>query len=181
MASVLATAEDLVDKSIPYMVALLLAVIIVDFGFPDYAEKYRAAVDAADWFVIGMFTLDLAFKFNRVRDIPEFVKRYWLDILAVFPFYLVFRLVDEAIFITGAAELVRGAQPVFHEATELEKAGASVVKEAGATGKLARFNFLTKLFAPVQRVPRLFKAAAFYEPPDKSGSLQNSLRIGRIG
>ena len=111
MASVFTTAEDLVDKSIPYLVALLLVVIIIEFGFPAYAEEHRALVDAADWFVIGMFTLDLVFKFNRIRDIPEFVKRYWLDILAVFPFYLMFRLVDEAIFITGASELMRGAQP----------------------------------------------------------------------
>jgi hypothetical protein len=181
MASVFTTAEDLVDKSVPYLVALLLVVIIVDFGFPAYAEEHRALVDAVDWFVIGMFTLDLAFKFNRIRDIPEFVRRYWLDILAVFPFYLMFRFVDEAIFITGASELVRGAQPLFHEATQLEKAGANVVKEAEATGKLARFSFLGKLFAPVQRVPRLFKAAAFYEPPDKFDSLKKSLRLGRIG
>lgn len=172
--------EELIDKSIPSLVLLLLAIIVADLFFRHEAEAYHAYIEAADWLIIGVFALDLVFKYNRVRQVPEFIRRYWIDILAVFPFYLAFRLVDGALLIVGVAEALEGTQPLFHEAAELEKAGSKVAKEAEATGKLARFEFIGKLFRPLQRFPRLLKGLAFYESPKRFRSLKRSLQLGRL-
>ncbi len=180
MRDLVLKAEELVDRSIPFLVLLLLAIIVAELFFSHEAEPYHAYVELADWLIIGVFTLDLVFKYNRVRDVPDFIRRYWIDILAVFPFYLAFRVLDEAILIAGVAEAMEGTQPLFHEATELEKAGSKVAKEAEATGKIVRFEFLGKLFRPLQRFPRLLKGLAFYESPGNFKSLKRSLQIGRL-
>ena len=172
--------EELIDRSIPLLVLILLVIIVVDLFFHHEAEPYHLYIEIADWLIIGVFTVDLAFKYNRVRDVPEFVRRYWIDILAVFPFYLVFRVIDSMAIIAGMAEMIEGTQPLFHEAAEIEKAGSKVAREAEATGKIARFEFLGKIFRPIQRFPRLLKAVSFYESPKNFRTLKRSVKLGRL-
>ena len=115
--------EVWVDKAIPPCLIVLLVVIILELGFDDMVEHYHLHpyILVADYIVIGIFVLDLVFKYMRTRHIPKFVRKYWLDILAVFPFFLIFRAFEFAIGSWGHT-----AQTVLHEGLEVEKEGATV-------------------------------------------------------
>lgn len=103
--------ERIVDVSIPWLVIVLAFVIVFDyFG---YLDAYKTEVKVFDWLIVAFFLIDIAFKWHRTRKLGKFVRLYWLDIVAVFPFYLVFRA-----FI-AASELLRlgeESQNVLHEA-----------------------------------------------------------------
>jgi hypothetical protein len=172
--------EYFVDKSIPYLLIALFFVIIIDLFFHHEFEQYHAYISIVDWAVMSVFMLDLIFKYNRVRDVPEFIRRYWIDIIAVFPFYLLFRLIDEALMLTGFTGVVEGVQPLVHEAVEAEKAGSKAANEMKSVGKTARFESLFRLFRPLQRFPRLLKVFSFYKSPKHYKALRQSLKLGRI-
>jgi hypothetical protein len=134
----------------------------------------------------------LTFKYNRVRKIPKFVRTYWLDILAVFPFVLVSRAFEGVcgLFIVGQTISQFGTtQQVLHEGLEIEKEvsklgealsktakegetaakeATRIVKEVEQTGKIARstrFSRFTRFLRPIQRMLRLLKAVTFFEKP----------------
>jgi len=174
--------EVIVDKIIPYLVIILIFLISAEIFFHSYVEPYILYIEIADYFIIFIFVLDLIFKFNRVRKVKIFLKKYWLDILAVFPFFLVFRAVEElALLFRFERELVEG-QKVVHSGLEVQKivkeevilkelrgleGGQRVVGEIGESAKFTRTRFVTRFLRPFQRVPRLFKIYPVYEKPIK--------------
>ncbi|MFH1063571.1 MAG: hypothetical protein V1729_00655 [Candidatus Woesearchaeota archaeon] len=173
--------EVLVDKIIPYCLVLLLAIITLDLGFKEFVEAHHLHpyILGADYIVIGVFVVDLIFKYMRTKHLKDFFRKFWLDILAVFPFFLVFRAFEFAIGAWGQT-----AQSILHESLEIEKEGAKVlregekflkegsrvVQEAEKIGKIGtRTSRFTRFLRPLARIPRFFKAIPeinqFYEKP----------------
>ncbi len=103
--------EYLVDKIVPYMLIVLTFLIALEFTH--FAEEYHSLIVWTDNFIIAFFIVDLLFKWNHVKNAVTFFRLYWIDVLAVFPFYLIFRLYAFAAEITLAGEQT---QKVLHEA-----------------------------------------------------------------
>ncbi|HIH42610.1 TPA: ion transporter [Candidatus Woesearchaeota archaeon] len=126
--------EVIVDKAILPCIAVLLVIIVLELFFRNIAEHYHTAISIADYFIVSIFVADLVFKYLRVRQIPLFLRTYWLDILAVFPFILLFRAVEGVygLFVAGESiETFASLQSVFHEGLEVEKEVAKITEEAG--------------------------------------------------
>ncbi|MBI4738134.1 ion transporter [Candidatus Woesearchaeota archaeon] len=183
--------EVLVDHLIPYLLIILLNIIIIEFFFKEAAEKYHTLIVITDAFIVTVFFVDLVFKYLRTRNVPLFVKHYWLDILAVFPFFLVFRLFEALGLLGGGVETISATQKVVHEGLEVEKEGVKIIKEGEKLTKLFREGTeiekevaygaqeaerivkatRTQLFArfirPLSRAPRFAKVLHFFEKPHK--------------
>ncbi|MBU2561892.1 MAG: hypothetical protein KKD17_06350 [Nanoarchaeota archaeon] len=179
--------EVIVDKAIPPCLILLLIIIVLDLGFPDLVESYHLHyyILAADYLIIAIFVADLIFKYLRTRYVPLFMRKYWLDILAVFPFFLFFRVFELAAgaFSAAVSEGAQTVQAVVHEGLEVEKEGAKllreaekfakegsrVAREAEKVSKLGRSTRFMRFLRPILRLPRFFKAipkiSQFYERP----------------
>lgn len=130
--------EVLVDKAILPAIAVLLVIIVLELFFRNIAEQYHLYIEIADYFIVGIFVLDLVFKYMRVRQIPLFIRTYWLDILAVFPFILLFRAFEGVYGLFAAAESLEtfgSLQSVFHEGLEVEKEVVKITEEAGKITK----------------------------------------------
>lgn len=153
--------EKLVDKTIPLCLIVLLPIIVVELFYKDIAHHYHHEILILDGIIVAVFLADLVFKYIRVKNIPLFVKRYWLDILAVFPFYAVFRAFEQiALIINPLSETFQSSQMILHEGLELEKEGSKIVKEAG---KISRYEKLNKFVARIARIPRLLKILPYFE------------------
>ena len=168
MHPLLKKLEHFTDRFIPYLLVILAAVLIVEFFFKDIAFEYHNWITTADLAIIFFFSVDLAFKFNRVRKVKLFLKKYWLDIIAVFPFFLLFRLVEELFFLFRLSPELSEGQKFFHIGLETEK----LAKEERALRELAELQRETRLtrtrmFARFFRLPRLVKVFPFYEKPIK--------------
>ncbi len=171
--------EIFVDKIIPYSLIVLLIVIVLELGFHDFVEHHHLGLTLSliDYCIISLFVIDLIFKYLRTRQIPKFLKRYWLDILAVFPFFLMFRVFE---FFAGAVSLVirEGAQTtqtLLHEGLEIEKEGSKLIKEAEKTSKLRRSSRFMRFLRPILRIPRFLKVVpkfifVFDKPKHKKSS-----------
>ncbi len=130
--------EMLVDKAILPTIAVLLVIIVLELFFRETAEHYHTVISIADYIIIGIFVLDLVFKYLRVRQIPLFIRTYWLDILAVFPFILLFRVFEGVYGLFAAAESLQtfgNLQSVFHEGLEVEKEVVKIAEEVSKVGK----------------------------------------------
>lgn len=155
--------EIFVDKSIPYLLGILLLVIIWEIFFHEFMVKYHTAVQIIDWIIIAFFAIDLGFKYNRMRNFPKFLKSSWLEIIAIFPFFLVFRFFEGIIDILGIGETaIVQTQKVVHVSTEVEKEISVVSKEAEAiTKEVSRYGSRSSRFArflrPISRSIRFFE------------------------
>lgn len=158
--------EYFTDRIIPYLLVLLAAVLIMEFFFKEISKEYYSLISIADMIIIFFFALDLAYKFNRVRKLKIFLKKYWLDIIAVFPFFLLFRLAEEIFVLFRLSPELSESQKFFHIGLETEKLAKEEIAlreiaELQKETRLARTQMLSRYF----RLPRLIKIFPFYEKP----------------
>mgnify|MGYP001132363549 CR=1 FL=1 len=156
--------EKIVDKLIPYCLILLLPIIIIEIFYKDFAHHHHTAILITDGVIVFIFIIDLIFKYIRMRNIKFFFRTYWLDLLAVVPFYAIFRIFDQIfILFTPIAETLQSSQMILHEGLEIEKEGSRIVKEAGKT---SRYNKLLQFVTGKgTRFLRFAKAISFFEKP----------------
>ena len=155
--------ELIVDKSIPYCLILLFFVIIGEIFFKYKVEPYHAYISAIDDIIIFIFILDLVFKYIRTMNFPKFLRKYWLEVIAVFPAFLILRLIEEFVSIANLGETLQAS---LHETLEIEKEGKVLVREIESGGKEAsRLRYFSRFIRPIARLPRFLKAFSFYEKP----------------
>ncbi len=152
-------AEKIVDDAIPVLLFLFVLVVALEIFFPEEAEPLQNHIDIFDTLVIGVFIADLFFKYQRIRNFPKFVKKYWLEIFAIVPFYLVFRLFEYLQLVQFAE---RGTK--FINETRFMRGPALMIREAQKAEGLSRTAKLLQ-FKPLVRLTRLLAAIPFFEKP----------------
>ena len=164
--------ELAVDWLIPWLVLVLLGIIVIELFFHDFAEHHHTVIMILDYFVLVIFVFDLVFKYFRIRNVKKFFKTCWLDILAVFPFFILFRFIERFIIIIDLSKDLTEFQKFFHEGLELEKSsvkiieeGSKIIQEAEKAGKVSRVQKIVQFSKPVQKSPRILKALPFFEEP----------------
>jgi hypothetical protein len=157
MKRLLESVENVVDHFIPYALVVLALIIIGELFYAEELAPFEFWIGVADAFVIIVFLVDLGFKFSRTRQVGPFVRRYWLDIVAVFPFYLAFRLFEEAVFIAGLAERLRQVQALVHETLGVEHFAGALIADVEKTGRLSRTEGFTRFVQPLFRGGRFAK------------------------
>ncbi|MBI2672162.1 hypothetical protein HYX16_04475 [Candidatus Woesearchaeota archaeon] len=161
--------EIFVDKTIPFLLVALIVVVIIDLFFNEIAEKFAFQIGIIDGVIVTFFVLDLGFKYHKARTIPEFLKKYWLEIIAIFPFYLILRAFELAIGFLEFSGLLKEGQSVFHAGIEIEKEIGLATKEARELSSVEKIGVRTRAFNSafrfVRRAPRFAEAAQFYEDP----------------
>ena len=140
------------EKVEHYNAKLIAPALVVLFGLIIYElflhlenHTLELVVKIADTLIITIFIIDLIFLAHKAKSAKFFFKKYWLDIIAVFPFILFFNLVSSIYRVAIATERIVLSQAILHETVEATR-GAKVLAEGG---KFARF---IKIFARILRV-----------------------------
>lgn len=141
--------ELFIDSLIPYAIFLIIAITIAEIFFYKFVQPYYWAIDVIDLVIIWVFLMDLGFKFTHAKSVPDFLRHYWFYIIAIFPFFLIFRLVEKFYQIST---LSSGTTVI------LGRYIASLLTEA----RIARF---AELFRFLGISSRLVRAFYFYEHP----------------
>ena len=147
------------DRLVGPALVIILVVILLEIFLPDLAHKYHTAILVADYSAIGVFVVDLGFKFQRASKWENFLREYWLEIIAIMPGFILFRVLDTFFVITRSAEL---GQDAIHLATRSERLAA--IAGSGELSRAARFERVTLGFA---RTPRLARAVDFFKPHEE--------------
>ncbi len=113
--------ERINTKLIPAALVLLLFIIFYELVLHKPYPHWELAVTIIDYLIITIFVIDLIFLAIKARTTRYFFRHYWLDILAVFPFGLLFKAIEQVFRGIQAAERLVIAQAVLHEALEVEK------------------------------------------------------------
>ena len=165
--------EVVIDKIIPYLVLILLTLIIGEFTHYKLIEDNKDIVLIADYIIVGVFIIDLSFKYYRIKDYKKFIKKYWLDIIAVFPFFLIFRLVEELVIVFRVSSELGESQKFLHTLIEITRVSREageeqrVLREIQEASKLERTTVLARIIRIGERIPRILKVFHFYERPYK--------------
>ncbi|MBI2102442.1 hypothetical protein HYT55_01270 [Candidatus Woesearchaeota archaeon] len=157
-------------KLIPYALVILLGIIIFELFIHVEDEQILLLVHGLDWIVISIFVIDLIFLSKKTKSAKEFFKHYWLDLLAVFPFALLFSLVGRIYQALAATEQLAVGQAIFHESLEAEK-GLKAVARGEKTIKFARAARFIRIGARILRV--ITKSHLFSVWSKKSQSQQS--------
>jgi hypothetical protein len=128
----------IIHKIIPYALILLTFVISLElahtFHYVEYGHAFETWLHMMDYIIIGIFVLDLIYIARRCETKMYFFKNYWLDILAVFPFALMFNVVNEFTKILYFTRQAKIGQSLLHESLEVRK-GVSVAARSGQAGR----------------------------------------------
>ena len=165
MRPLLHRIEVMVDALIPYLLIILALLLLGEVLFADFFLRYHTAIELYDGFVIAVFATDLTFKYCRVRNIKRFVHRYWLDIIATLPLFLVLRMFEELVALGRVAQFqkqIEQPQVIIHEGLLIERQALRIVREAERIGEISRFERFARLFG---RLPRFLRAMPFFERP----------------
>jgi voltage-gated potassium channel len=127
-----------VNKLMPYALILLLILIILELSIKTHNEYVVLLFEFLDMLIVEIFVIDLIFLYIKSKNIRFFFTNYWLDILAVFPFGLVFRFAESFFRIGLEAERLVIGQGVIHEIAKSEKL-LKFVTEASKEIRLLRF------------------------------------------
>lgn len=153
--------EKITDSLIVPALLAIFVIVILELFFPDTAHHYHGIIALTDNIAISIFIIDVAFKFHRASTWEGFLKNHWLEVIAIMPFFLVFRLV-EGIFI--AVDIVDIGQHTAHLA---EGARSSRFAEFFRTGELGRSTRFGRFLRAFSRSPRFAKAAEFFRHPNE--------------
>ena len=123
--------EEINGKLIPLALVLLLGIIILEIFVHVKDPTLKLGMDIADGLVVAIFVIDLVFLAIAARNAKFFFRNYWLDLIAVLPLNLVFRLLTPFFRGLVLAEEVVVGQGLLHESVEAER----LAKE----GKLVRY------------------------------------------
>ena len=164
MSHFLHTFEWVVDVTIPYIFIIISLLLLSDFVFD--LRPYLFWVHVIDSVVVLFFVFDLFFKCNHVRNARMFVKLYWLDILAVFPFYLLFRSYALLSGILVVGEEVGVGQRLAHEAVLLRETEVLLREQRVARG----IKFVQRLIRAIAARIKLTR----HTMQERSAELQRS-------
>ncbi len=149
--------EKVNSRLIVPAVILLLFIIIYEIFFHIENHTLELVVKIADGFVILVFVVDLVFLATKAKSTKFFFRNYWLDILAVFPFGLLFNLIEQVYrTITGVERVIVG-QAIVHEGLEVRKEARLISKSARLSKffrigvRLLRVITKTRLFSRFHR------------------------------
>ncbi len=182
--------EKIVKKAIPWLVLLLLFIIIGEFAeginsliakmighethfmelVAEFFHEYHVEVLFLDHLIIWFFVIDLYFNFFKTPTMGLFLKRYFLDLIAVTPVGLFFRG-SEAASLAGEIGL---GQEVTHVATEAER----TIVEAERTAKAV--TEAERTAKAVSEAERTTKAVTEAERATKAARLTRAARTARI-
>lgn len=152
--------EKVVDKMIVPALFAVLVIVVLELFFTETAHHYDEWINMADMAIIGLFAVDLSFKYHDASTKEGFLRSHWLEILAITPLFLVFRVV-EVLRILSSAEL---GQEVAHLAE-----GARSGRFSGffRSSEMARSSRFSRFVRVLTRSPRFAKAAEFFRHPDE--------------
>ncbi len=154
----LSAVEKFFDKMIVPALLVLVVIVVADIFFTDLKYEYETYFFYADVLVISIFVGDLSFKFRRASDWPGFLRREWLEILAVIPFFWIFRLVDSVVRI---GELV---QEIVHLVTR----GGRFVRLFAALGLVgSRHERFSRFLERILKTARFRDASEFFKHPNE--------------
>ena len=71
-------------------VSFVFVILILESFFK--VDKIQGYLDITDWIITGIFLIDLVILFSRANSFIEFLKKNWVDIIAVLPLGYVFRI-----------------------------------------------------------------------------------------
>jgi len=141
--------ELFIDSLIPFAIFMIIAITIAEIFFFKLVQPYHWVIDVIDLAVIWVFLMDLGFKFRHAKSVPDFLRHYWFYVIAVFPFFLIFRLVEKFYQISTLSS---------ESTIVLGRYIASLLTEA----RIPRF---AELFRFLGISARLVRAFYFYEHP----------------
>ncbi len=113
--------EEINGKLIPLALVLLLGIIILELFVQVQDPLAKLGVEIADGIVVAIFVIDLIFLAIAAKSAKFFFRNYWLDLLAVLPLNLLFRVLSPLFRGAVVAEEVVVGQKLFHESVEAER------------------------------------------------------------
>lgn len=144
------------DKMIVPALFLILAIVVADLFFTEFKYEYERYFLYADLLVIGTFLGDLSFKFRRAASWKGFLKREWMEIIAIMPFFWIFRLVESIVRI---GELV---QEILHL---IARGGRFMRLAAVFNISVSRHERFADFLERIVDIERFEEAVYFYRHP----------------
>ncbi len=154
--------EIFIDSLIPVAIVLLVVITIIELFFLKFVRPYIWVIDLVDFWILLVFFLDLVFKFKHAKSIPSFLKHYWPYIIAVFPFFLVVRVLERFYQISASS-------------TSSSILVGRYIANTFNDARLARF---AEIFRFINISARMLRATYFYENPKVRHKINTTKLLG---
>tara|TARA_Y100000310_G_scaffold343908_1_gene453843 strand:- start:1601 stop:2134 length:534 start_codon:yes stop_codon:yes gene_type:complete len=121
-------------KLITPAILALIYIITVELFFHHYAEEHHTHIAILSAFVLIVFIIDVIFLYIKSENWKDFLKKYWLDVVAIFPFSFAIQGVSKVSSLVLRAGTLALGQEIVHTGLEARKG----ISAAARTGRIAR-------------------------------------------
>ncbi len=148
--------EIFIDRFIPFDVLLLIFIVLMELFYSNIVDTYKFQFILLNIFVYSVFIMNLVFKYNHLRNFPRFLRRYWLDVMVVFPFFAFLRFFEVVGLVFKFDKIIIITQRLFHTGFELEKEVVLIEEEEKKHDKQVH-RFFHRISTSWPRVIRVLK------------------------
>ncbi len=128
----LESLELIIDRAVPFSLVILFVSVLLQFLYSETLQSYDTFFSYLDWSIITLLVIDLIFKFKKTANTKKFIKGYWLEILAILPFFFI----------------LKGFEGVAHSLKYLTRGSLAIPIESSA---------LLRFLRPMARFPRFIR------------------------
>ncbi|MDD4983365.1 MAG: hypothetical protein PHH82_00810 [Candidatus ainarchaeum sp.] len=141
------------SRIMPLVLVLLIFVIFYSIFGNTKLPGMQLVFEIIDILVIVVFGTDLIIIYKRSKNVRFFFTHHWLDILAVFPFGLIFGAINRTYLIFAETEKILVGQAIVHEAIK----GDKMVKF------LSKFDAIPKMIKAISTNLRKFTKSRLFQ------------------
>ncbi|MFC1754102.1 hypothetical protein ACFL96_12050 [Thermoproteota archaeon] len=148
-------SQKLWDNIVLFAVAIAFVILILQLFFS--IEEYQVMIMALDGIIIAIFFIDLVVLYRKAHNFKHFVKTSWLDILAVIPMGMIFRVTKLLRFVRILEKMSKASKA--SKLTTLSK----VSKAGKASSSVSKINRPMKALSANRPIKFLSKSSDRYD------------------
>jgi hypothetical protein len=142
--------EQIIYRLVPVALIALIFIIVIELFVHPSNKTFLLIIDVVDYTIITIFILELAFIWNKTRDVKLFFRNHWIEILAVLPIGFAIKVLGRFYEISALTRSVALGETIVE--TERIAIGQAILHETEWFPKLSRiFPRLFRVFSKAHR------------------------------
>ena len=133
--TVINSVDDVNSKILDLMILVLTSLFFIGllafeyhtFGLENsilpIPDTFKEFFEFLIWPILVLLTLDLVFKYRKIKNSKKFVKKHWIDILmlALIPIFSIFKFLKIGLNVIKQLKTIKMGAKIFHKTKKISK------------------------------------------------------------
>ncbi len=143
--------KSIIEKNISFSMIILIILLFIELFLEDRYLNFEIFLKTLEYLIYLHILIYLIFKYLELTSFPKFFKKYWRDLLVIFPFFIVFKILNEFFIIFKINKLPE----ILLKKTKIKEEILFIINEEKRSKRIFRLSH--RLFKSWPRIFSLLK------------------------